>query len=779
MRKNFYLTIIIYFTLIINLNAVSLKDTISKVITNNPYVLSELQNQKGYKKYVDDAEGNYLPTVDLDTYLESGKESLDRKSSTTDGEWSRKDGYNAAITFRQYLYDGGITPAQVNQARHEELANRYRSFNAIETTVFEAVKIYTELVKSDEKLKLTKNMVDTNEENMNTAKENEQISGEVLETYQVASKLHFVADRYVEEEDKKDTAIASYIRYVGSKPTGRTCRPVIDDAKIPKTVEEAIKLAILKNYKIQEQIEKIKTQREKIAQVKGEFLPKLNLELKASIDEDLDLTEDGTTKNIYARLNLNWNLFNGNKDKTITEQERIFLNEQKKILDDITNEIVAQIKSLYGKHQKYQARMIEIEKYVKANVNIVDVYKDQFLAGTRTFIDILNAQSELFESIKTLIDLEYIAVNNYYELLYNFSSLTESILSSKNQNCEEIEPRIIEFSAKKQNKETQSELSDLISDMDSSLIESFNLSQEEYKETEPIKNKPKVEKQEVKKIDKLANKNKTEELKQDDIDESKNNYTINIASFSSMKRAQNFLSKNDLSNKAFVYKHGTDKINFRVAYGVYKSFSDAKSDMKNFNEKILKNRPFISKIKKDQENTVVKKTNEKIEPNLSQTNKKETKNKLVSSNTKEAIEEESKKKDLEQLVAEAQQLLNNDPLENKDIEALKNELAKEDFEKPKTTNFLLAASKDEFTINLATFNTLQKAQKFVLNNKLIDHAFVYEFGADKKYAKVIYGIYKTSKAAKKDINKFSKEIIKNKPIINRVKKHQELYKKYN
>jgi adhesin transport system outer membrane protein len=302
LRKNFYLIIIIYFTLIINLNAVSLKDTISKVMVNNPTVLAELQNQKGYKKYVDDTEGNYLPTVDLDAYLESGKESIDRKSSSTGGQWSRKDGYNAAITFRQYLYDGGITPSQVSQARHEELANRYRSFNAIETTVFEAVKIYTELVKSDEKLKLTKNMVETNEENMNTAKENEQISGEVLETYQVASKLHFVADRYVEEEDKKDTAIASYVRYVGSKPKGNTCRPVIDETKIPKTIEEAIRLAILNNYKIQEQIEKIKTQREKIAQAKGEFLPKLNLELRASIDKDLDLTEDGTTKKLIFKI---------------------------------------------------------------------------------------------------------------------------------------------------------------------------------------------------------------------------------------------------------------------------------------------------------------------------------------------------------------------------------------------------------------------------------------------------------------------------------------------
>ena len=610
MKKIFFLHIIILFLVSIHLNAVSLKDTVSLVIRNNPSVQSELQNQQGYKKYVDDAQGNYLPTVDLETYLESGKEKLDRRSSTTDGKWTKKDGYNASITFRQYLYDGGITPSQLSQAKHEELSNRYRSFDSIEKTVLEAVKVYTELVKSDEKLKLTKNMVETNEQNMETAKENEKISGEVLETYQVGSKLHFVADRYVDEEDKKETAMASYERYVGVAPKGRTCRPNLDETKIPKTIEEAVKLTILSNYRILEQIEKIKTQREKIAQAKGEFLPKLNLELKATIDQDLDLAEDGMSENYYGRLNLSWNLFNGNKDKVATEQERIFLNEQKKNLEDITNEIVAQIKSLYGKHQKYKARMIEIEKYVKMNVNIVDVYKDQFQAGTRTFIDILNAQSELFESIKTLIDLEYIAINNYYDLMYNFSTLTDSILSSKNQNCEMIEPRVIEFLAKKQNKNTQSELNDLISDMDSSLIEAFNLTQTNNEITdkieptlipEPIQESKKIAKKDI--IEKVVEKPKSQNLSQKSED---GDLTINLATFSSMKRAEKFILDNNLSDKAFVYEYGTEKKYVKVSYGIYKTYSDAKIDMKKLNAEVLKNKPFISKLEKKQSEISVK-----------------------------------------------------------------------------------------------------------------------------------------------------------------------------
>ncbi|WP_298749176.1 TolC family protein [uncultured Arcobacter sp.] len=479
MKNKSFISFSLFLITTLSLNAVSLKETVSRVMINNPTIQSELLHQKGYGKYVDDAKSNYLPTIELNAYLQSGKENQDSKTSTTDGKWERVDGYNSEIILRQYIYDGGITPSKVRQAKHEDLSNRYRSFDSIQKTVLESIQIYNNLVKSDEKLRLTRNMVETNEENMDIAKQNEQISGEVLETYQVSSKLHFVADRYLVEEDNKDTAIANYIRYVGIEPEGKTCRPVIDETNIPKTLQEAIRIAVLNNNKILEQIEKIKAQREKIAQAKGEFLPKLNLEFKASIDKDLDLEENGKTKSYYGRLNFNWNLFNGNKDNNATQQERIFLNEQKKNLDDITGEIISQVKSLYGKHLKYTARVIEVQNYVQANVNIVDVYKDQFMAGTRTFIDILNAQSELYESIKTLIDLEYILLDNYYQLLYNFSSLSDNILSSKNQNCEEIEPRAIEFKAKKQHKDMDLELNDLINNTESPIIESYNLTHKE------------------------------------------------------------------------------------------------------------------------------------------------------------------------------------------------------------------------------------------------------------------------------------------------------------
>lgn len=322
--------------------------------------------------------------------------------------------------------------------------------------------------------------------------------------------------------------------------------------------------------------------------------------------------------------------------------------------------------------------------------------------------------------------------------------------------------------------------------MDSSLIESFNLTQEENKDNNElglIENNDAKNEKVLKKEKKLSSNEKKElikdEVKKTKNEEIENSYTINLASFSSKKRAEAFVLDNNLTDNAVIYDTGSKYT--KVRYGTYASYGEAKSDMKRFSQAVLKNKPYISKIKKYQEEKLVKKQTKELKSNLSNVKTKNTKsieNKLVK-NDIEQLDSETKKKDLNQLVDEANKLLNDEPLKNKDIEALKNELIEKDFEEPKIKNLLLSAPKDSFTINLATFNSLKRAQDFVFENNLIDHAFVYEFGTDEKYAKVIYGIYKNSKEAQLDIKRFNDEVLKNKPFINRVKKHQDLYKKYN
>lgn len=461
-------TAIVLLSFVCSLHAMSLKDSVEKTLESNPNIIAEKANQDAFKKYIDEKEGKYLPTLDFNAYLEKSRtrDNFD-DGRRTDG---REDGYNAALILRQLIYDGGLTPSEIDEMTHRDLANRYRSLNVIENTILETAKSYANLARLNEQVVFTKENIQTNEDNLVIAKEKEDISGEVLETYQVQSKLFFAKDKLIEEQNSKTVQLNALKKYVGVDITTKVCRPEIDETAIPSEPKLAIEQAILDNYEIKRQIEEIKVQREKLAQSDSTFLPTLRLELKTSIDDDLELNENGTEYQNYARLTFDWNLYNGGRDKNKSEQEEIFLKEKKKTLDEITNKVVQEIKDKYKEYFSNKKRVEMLKNYVRANANIVNVYKNEFDAGTRTFVDILNAQNELYQSTQSLVRKEFDLYDNYFDLLYSLSKLTKTILKQENQNCENVKTISYKIEPDKKKAEFTDELKELLDEEDSDLI---------------------------------------------------------------------------------------------------------------------------------------------------------------------------------------------------------------------------------------------------------------------------------------------------------------------
>jgi adhesin transport system outer membrane protein len=470
----------------------------------------------------------------------------------------------------------------VREAKHNNLANKYRTEQNIDNVVLETITAYTGLVQYSEMLDLTKNMITTNEENLQIAKEKESISGEILETYQVDSKLNFVKEKYLEEKDLKTSRVSTFKRYVGIEPAGNECRPKMDLSKIPNNLQQIIEMAVLKNYEIQEQIERIKAQREKIAQADAKFLPNLSLELKALTDSDLSLNEEGSENQAFGRINLAWNLYNGGGDYAVSKQEELFLAEQKERLDAITNKVVESIKVTYQRFLKNKQRIDVLKSYVVANENIVEVYKSEFESGTRTFVDILDAQTVLYEAKKSLLNREYELYSNYYTILNSLAILTPSVLSSQNDVCSDVKALNDISSVKKQTnntveKTTTNELRALLGD-------------------EPTVVKVEQTKEEVMPLV----KNAVSGIEPTSfLDAPGEFYTINITTTNGLNAANAYVTQNNLEG-ASTYSFGPEMKSAKVIYGIFKSIDEAKVAMSKLPSSVIANKPYIDNIAKHQ-----------------------------------------------------------------------------------------------------------------------------------------------------------------------------------
>ncbi len=564
--------------LVPSINAMTLKESIQKVMVSNPEVIAERNNQKAFKHYIDEREGNYYPRIDIDGRLEKSrsKKRYDDGPEAGKVKIGKEDGYNVGIALNQILYDGNLTPTRVYEAEHNYAANNFRTQRNIDNVVFETIRAYTDFIKYNELLVLTKSMITTNEENLQIAKEKESISGEVLETYQVDSKLNFVKEKYFEEEDLKSSRRSTFKRYVGVLPDGTECRPKIDMSKIPATLEETVRKAVLNNTEVLEQIERIKAQREKIAQADSKFLPNLGLELKTIRDKDLALNEEGLETQSFGRLKLTWNLFNGGGDYAVSKQEEFFLKEQKQRLDAITKKVVEGVKVDYQRLQKNEKRIQVLKQYVQANENIVKVYKDEFDSGTRTFVDILDAQTVLYEAKKSLINREYELYNDYYSLLNKLAILTDTIVSSEDDEC--AAPANL---VQKDTDNSNEELGLLLGDEDDTSKVGKTLASE----TTENENIP----------------SSTEESATAFLDAPSGYYTINMATKKGLDRANKFVNDNNLTDfKAYTYEFGPQMKSAKVIYGVFKTAKEARNAIRTLPRSLKATKPYVDNLSKHQ-----------------------------------------------------------------------------------------------------------------------------------------------------------------------------------
>jgi len=601
------------FLFILNASALTLRDSVEQTINTNPEIIAEHKNQDAFKKYVDEEEGDYFPTLNLESYYEESHQYNRPDDAKINNE--HKNGWNTQLKLEQILYDGGLTPSEIEEYQHKYKGNSFRSNLAIEDILLTTTNSYLNMVQYKELMTLSSNMIQKHEKNLITAKEKETISGEKLEIYQVSSKLHLTGERLIEQEDLGLQAQSNFKRYTGISTLEDICRPSINDNIIPNSLEKTLKLAVQRNYSILEQIENIKVQREKLKQTDAKFLPTLLFQLQAEWDSDLELVENGRQDEYRARLFLSWNLYQGGKSKDASQREVLFLQEAKKTLNSVTEEVVSKVTNAYNSYDRYKKRVDMLKEYVTDNRNILNIYIDEFDSGTRTFIDILNAEAELYNSKTSLVGREFELYTSYYSLLSNLSILSDTILSRENFICKEmVEVNIFnEKDNSKKLKDIDMELEGLFeeenSDASTLEIEEEKQSAEkfEYLNTDSISldtQLTKIEKkQKVNAQPEVLLKRQKKEKKYIEkfINAPSSYFTLSMATETSEEEAKYLLKRYKVKDKGYMFSYGKNRENIKILYGIYANYKEAKEALKGLDKKLVEiNSPYVSYIRKYQ-----------------------------------------------------------------------------------------------------------------------------------------------------------------------------------
>ena len=294
----------------------------------------------------------------------------------------------------------------------------------------------------------------------------------------------------------------------------------------------------------------------------------------------------------------------------MTQKEKLFLKEEQKRLDETTAEVVDKIKESYETYYNLEKRIENINKYVDDNFNILVVYKKQLADGTRTFIDILNAEAELYRSDIDKIQQEFDYINAYYTLLFNMSILSDVILMQEKQTCSKFAyiPRKTEEKTTV-NEELSPDLLNMFDETKESNTPSAD--KNNTKMIEEIPDSPKID-TEINIDDRLhdiyndekTTQPKIETLSFDPEEEQVQNhqakYTLNIATFKSEVLLNKFIQQSTIKNKQLLnsYRFGENGNSIKLLYGRYNSKQEAKEDIKNLNPILMSHGAYIDNMDK-------------------------------------------------------------------------------------------------------------------------------------------------------------------------------------
>lgn len=439
------------------LEAISLKNVIENTIKENPEIKSFHKNTQANKYYIDEERASFLPSLTLDAYYE--KKDIEEKTQNSNRDSTQK-GHNVILKVSQLLYDGGKADARYDEQKNLYLSKKLANDFLIDNIIQTSLETYLDLVKYEEKLILVKHNLGVHENYLEIAINSEEVSGEKLDRLQVESKLATSYVRYYEDvEAQKNLNLT--LKEVSNLEIKNEfiCRPIVDESLIVLKEEAFIKEALFNNKEILEQITKIRKQNNVLSQNRL-FLPSINAYITQEFDKDLDKVNTRKDE-LSFKIQLTYNLFNGFRDQSKYIQEKTFLNEAQILLDSLTNKVKKESALRHFIYFNIKNKIKYLKNYILYNKEILGIYHQQFEGGTRTFLDLVNQEAEVFKAKNDLIEQEFLHFKNYYQILKDLGLLTRTILKHQNTLCEKI---VLSFDEYKSDSNEENDLIEILND---------------------------------------------------------------------------------------------------------------------------------------------------------------------------------------------------------------------------------------------------------------------------------------------------------------------------
>lgn len=414
-------------------HASSFENALASAYQNNPQIKAQREQLQATDESVAQAVSGFRPTVGA-TYNRGRQQT---SLGGTDDITSTSE--TKLLRLEQPLFRGGGTWSSYQSALQQVKSGQYLLTATEQSVMLSAVTAYMDVVSASAILDLSRKNSEVLKEQLSAANTRFQV-GEVTRTdvAQSEARLSDAKSGVISAEGALLSAIATYERVIGVRPEGTL---IVPDKlpELPLSLEESLERARAANPELLSAVHSAKASDYDVRTSQAALLPRVSLvgtlsrQKGAGADGDTDFDQDRIGVEVAIPLYQSGAEYSRVREASAVARQRDHESiDLRRGVDEAVTQAWEQLESAI-------ATIGTRNDQIRAANLALDGVKQEQQYGSRTVLDVLDAEQELFGARTNLVRAQRDRIVAAYSLAFRLGQLTPQALGL---NIEVYDPQV-------------------------------------------------------------------------------------------------------------------------------------------------------------------------------------------------------------------------------------------------------------------------------------------------------------------------------------------------
>lgn len=405
------------------LRAETLVDKLAVLVGEHDRILAAESAVESSGYGVRQAEGAMYPSVDLS--MEFTREEIEPAPPSTSVTVDARN--EEILRAEQLLYDFGSTSGSIEAAEVRHAQSQIRLERATQKLLFDGARAYLEVLRANERLAHARMSEERIMEQTGVEEALvERGAGLSSNVLQAKQQLAWAMALRVMAEGELSNSISRYHAVFGDwveeSDVADFQRPPEPFSRLPLTVEDAVQVALANNPELLIAEQNVYLAEAQLTQAESRWFPTLSLFAEGKRREN-DSGLSGVRTESSVGLAVQWNLYNGGSDDAAIRAARAEVSRARYNQQDLSRTVEQEVRVAWENLLtfRYNAELLQNQADILGE--FLELARRERKMGTRTLLDLLNAEVMYINAIGNSVSAEYDTLFAAYNVLYTTGSL--------------------------------------------------------------------------------------------------------------------------------------------------------------------------------------------------------------------------------------------------------------------------------------------------------------------------------------------------------------------